>query len=49
MTDKPEDVGIKVLEQLLNGFQRGTLAQVGIAGQHTGIEHLLRFGPELKR
>ena len=49
MTDKPEDVGIIVLEQLLDSFQRRALAEIGVAGQYAGVEHLLRFGAELER
>ena len=45
MPDKPEDVRIEVAHELFDSSERGTLAEVGVGGQHAGIKHFLCLSP----
>ena len=49
MPDKPEDVRIEVAHELFDSIERGTLAEVGVGGQHAGIKHFLRLSPVRER
>ena len=49
MPDKPEDVRIEVAHELFDSSERGTLAEVGVGGQHAGIKHFLRLSPVRER